>query len=71
MRELRADAEGQYNRGVKMNFLAGICGDDANPMRWRKTWISEGTNIERFLAFFVRILDDLEEIGIFVVSVRG
>jgi len=44
-----------------MNFLAGICGYDADPMRWSETWIGKSTTIESFLASVVRILDDLEE----------
>ena len=34
VRGLRADQKGKYNRGVKMNFLAAICGDSNDPMRW-------------------------------------
>jgi len=52
--------EGQYNRGVQMIFLTDICGDDANTMRWSERWIGEGIPIERFLAFVMQILDDLE-----------
>ena len=44
-----------------MNFLAGICGDDANPMRWSETWVGEGTTVERFVGFIERIVNDLEE----------
>ena len=44
-----------------MNFLAGISGDNNNPMRWSECWIGEGLTIERFLGFIDRILDDLEE----------
>ena len=61
LRGLRADQQGKYNRGLKMNFLAAICGDLNDPMRWHVDWIGQGTTVEIFLAFVERILRDLEE----------
>ena len=61
LRGLRADEQGPYNRGVKMNFLAAICGDENDPMRWHEHWIGEGTTVERFLDFIELILNDLQQ----------
>ena len=61
LRGLRADQKGVYNRGLKMNFLAGVCGDRVDPMRWSIDWIGEGTTVEIFLGFMTTIVDDLGE----------
>ena len=57
----RADEEGVYNRGVRMNFLAAICGDEAIPMRWQECWVDEGTIAERYYVFMMRVLIYLAE----------
>ena len=61
LRGLRADQKGAYNTGVKMNFLAAICGDNDDLMRWHEDCIGEGTSVERFLAFVHMILVELTE----------
>jgi len=61
LRGTREDHEGQYNRGIKLNFLAAISGDNDDPMRWHEIWSGEGTTIGLFVVFMVRILDDLHE----------
>ena len=61
LRGMRADHEGQYNRGIKLNFLAAISGDNDDLMRWHEIWSGEGTTVDLFVAFMVRILDDLDE----------
>ena len=61
LRGLHADQNRVYNWGLKMDFLAGVCGDRVDPMRWSMDWIGEGTTVEIFLGFMTIIVDDLGE----------
>ena len=60
MRGRRAEEDGQFNHAQKMIFLAAISGDDEDPMKWHECWVGEGTTLERFLDFMLRILDVLD-----------
>ena len=46
VRGLRADDKGAYNRGLKMNFLAAICGDGGpNEVACRLDWRGDNCRV--------------------------
>ena len=61
LRGIWVDHEGQYNCGVKMNFLVAVSGDNDDPMGWHELWSGEGTPVELFVEFTVRVLDGLDD----------